>query len=106
MKRGGKPESVGDAITRFLSESGHAGRVKQAAVLEDWARAAGPQIARITEALSITGDGTLLVGVSTNSWMSELSMHEGEFLARLNDGFSPPRVRRIRWRLTQEIERP
>ena len=106
MKRGGPPEDVGAAITRFLREHGHAERVAQAAVLDDWVRAAGPQIARITEARSISPDGTLVVAVATNAWMSELAMHETEFLARLNEGCSRPRVRRILWQLKLEQVRP
>jgi predicted nucleic acid-binding Zn ribbon protein len=98
-ERGGPPEELGAAITRFLRDKGYEGRVAQAAVLEDWIRVAGPQIARMTEARSISADGTLLVAVATNAWMSELAMHEPEFLARLNEGFDPPRVRRIRWQL-------
>lgn len=97
--RGGPPEALGEAIVRFLREHGHADRVSRAAVLDDWRGVVGPQIARMTEALSIGPDGTLVVGVSTNSWMSELSMHEPEFLARLNEGFESPRVRRIRWQI-------
>lgn len=94
-----RAEPLGAAIERFLREQGHEPRVAQAAVLDDWARVAGPQIARVTEARSISADGTLLIAVSTNAWMSELSMHEPEIVARLNDGFDPPRVRRIRWLL-------
>jgi predicted nucleic acid-binding Zn ribbon protein len=101
-KRGGPPEDVGAAITRYLSEHGHTERVAQAVVLDDWARVAGPQIARITEARNITADGTLVVAVTTNGWMAELAMHEPEFLARLNEGFEPPRVRRIRWQLATQ----
>jgi predicted nucleic acid-binding Zn ribbon protein len=106
VTRGGPPEDVGAAIARFLREHGHSARVEQAAVLDDWARIAGPQIARITEARNITGDGTLVVAVKTNAWMSELAMHEIEFLARLNEGSATPRVRRIRWQLGLEQSRP
>ena len=102
MKRGGPPEDVGAAITRFLREHGHAERVAQAAVLDDWIRVAGPQIARITEARTISADGTLIIAVATNAWMAELTMHETEFLARLNEGSERPRVRRIRWQLRLE----
>lgn len=101
--RGGPPEELGATIARFLREHGHQARVSQAAVLDDWIRVAGPQIARITEARSISADGTLLIAVSTNAWMSELTMHEPEFLARLNEGSERPRVRRIRWQLASKL---
>jgi predicted nucleic acid-binding Zn ribbon protein len=105
MKRGGPTETVGAAVARFLREHGHAARVEQASVIEDWPRIVGPQIARATEARSISADGILVVGVSTNAWMSELTMHEREFLARLNEGAERPRVRRIRWQLNRESGR-
>jgi predicted nucleic acid-binding Zn ribbon protein len=106
VKRGGPPELVGAAVARFLREHGHAARVQQASVLEDWPRIVGPQIARATEARSISADGVLVIGVSTNAWMAELGMHEREFLARLNDGLERPRVRRIRWQLGRESTQP
>jgi predicted nucleic acid-binding Zn ribbon protein len=106
MKRGGPPEQLGEAVARFLRSHGHAARVEQASVIEDWARIVGPQIARATEAVSISADGILIVGVSTNAWMAELAMHEREFLARLNEGAERPRVRRIRWQLKRESGRP
>jgi predicted nucleic acid-binding Zn ribbon protein len=99
-------ELVGAAIARFLKDNGHADRVAQATVLDDWVRVAGPQIARITEALTISADGTLVVAVATNGWMSELTMHEPEFLARLNEGSVRPRVRRIRWQLKRDLVHP
>lgn len=106
MKRGGPTELIGEAVARFLKQHGHSSRVQQATVLEEWPRVVGPQIARATEARSISADGVLVVGVSTNSWMSELAMHEREFLARLNEGFERPRVRRIRWQLKTDSARP
>jgi len=96
-ERGGEPENVGAVIARFLREHGHTERIRQAAVVDEWARVAGPQIARVTEARSISADGTLVVAVSTNAWMSELSMHEPVFVERLNEGLETRRVRRIRW---------
>lgn len=103
-ERGGPAEDIGAAIQRFLRDHGHAGRVAQAAVLDDWARVVGPQIGRVTSPRGVTGDGTLLIGVTTNAWMTELAMHEREFLARLNEGFERPRVRRIRWQIG--VDRP
>jgi predicted nucleic acid-binding Zn ribbon protein len=92
-------ERLGEAITRFLRRHGHAERVQQTAVLDDWSAAVGPQIARVAQARAVTADGILIVAVSTNAWMAELSLHEREFVARLNDGLDRPRVRRIRWHL-------
>ena len=106
MKRGGPTETVGAAVARFLRSHGHAARVEQASVIAEWPRIVGPQIARATQAFSISADGILVVGVSTNAWMAELTMHEREFLARLNEGSERPRVRRIRWQIKRESAGP
>jgi predicted nucleic acid-binding Zn ribbon protein len=106
VKRGGPPEELRAILERFLRDRGHASRVAQASVLDDWPRVAGAQIARVTEARSISADGTLVVAAATTAWMSELSMHERVFLARLNEGSERPRVRRIRWQLRPDIQRP
>lgn len=97
--RGGPTEAVGALIARFLRAHGHDKRVAQASVLDDWPRVAGRQISRVAEAVSISPDGTLVVAVSTSAWMSELALHELEFLERLNSDSGRPRVRRIRWQL-------
>jgi predicted nucleic acid-binding Zn ribbon protein len=98
-ERGGPAEGIGALITRFLEQQGHAERVKQASILTEWEGVAGPQIARVTEALQILPDKTLVVGVKTHAWMTELSLHEPQLLSQLNVGHSPPRVLRIRWQL-------
>lgn len=103
-ERGGPAEGIGALIARFLQQHGHQERVDQAAILGEWATIAGPQIARVTEALSISPDGTLVIGVTTNAWMMELSMHEPELMAQLNAGHARPRVRRIRWQLQRTGE--
>jgi predicted nucleic acid-binding Zn ribbon protein len=98
-ERGGPAEGIGALIARFLREHGHEARVAQAGILTEWAGIAGPQIARVTEALQILPDKTLVVGVRTHAWMTELSLHEPQLLAQLNAGHPAPRVARIRWQL-------
>jgi predicted nucleic acid-binding Zn ribbon protein len=98
-ERGGPAEGIGALIARFLQQHGHQERVEQAAILGEWAAIAGPQIARVTEALSISADGTLVVGVTTNAWMMELSLHEPQLIEQLNAGHARPRVKRIRWQM-------
>jgi len=98
-ERGGPAEGIGALIARFLQQNGHAERVAQAGILTEWDRIAGPQIARVTEALQILPDKTLIVGVKTHAWMTELSLHEPQLLEQLNAGHAAPRVVRIRWQL-------
>jgi predicted nucleic acid-binding Zn ribbon protein len=98
-ERGGPAEAIGALIQRYLRDHGHETRIAQASALDDWARVAGPQISRIAEAVSISADGTLVIAVRTSAWMSELALHEREFLDRLNASADRPPVRRLRWQL-------
>jgi predicted nucleic acid-binding Zn ribbon protein len=96
-----KPERVADVLAGFLKESGLAARVDQAAVIPEWAALVGAQVAAVTQPRSVTPDGTLFVWVSTNAWMTELSLLEPEILKALNSKEGRTRVRRIRWQLRQ-----
>ena len=94
-----KPEPIGRALSEFLKSTGLSERVAQASAIDDWASVVGPQIAKVTDALSITPDGTLLVAVATNAWMSELSLMEPELIRVLNIHASARRVKKIRFQL-------
>jgi predicted nucleic acid-binding Zn ribbon protein len=94
-----KPQKLSDALTSFLTESGLAERVEQAAVIPEWATLVGPQIAIVTEPLMIARDGTLFVAVRTNAWMNELSLLEPQLLAAINAKPGRARISKIHWRL-------
>ena len=94
-----KPSSVADVLARVLAEAGIAERVEQAAVVPEWPLLVGPTVARVTEPLLITSDGTLFVAVVTNAWMTELSLMEPELLKAINAKTDRPPVRKIRWQL-------
>ena len=94
-----KPEPVADILANFLAESGLAPRVEQAAVIPEWPELVGEQIAAVTAPRSVTADGTLFVAVTTNAWMTELSLLEPELLRSLNGKTGRPAIRRIRWLL-------
>jgi predicted nucleic acid-binding Zn ribbon protein len=94
-----KPEPIGRALSDFLKSKGLTERVVQASTIDDWAGVVGPQIAKVTQALSITPDGTLLVAVATNAWMTELSLMEPELIRVLNIHGSARRVKKIRFQL-------
>jgi predicted nucleic acid-binding Zn ribbon protein len=96
-----KPERVSDVIAAYLKDSGLAARVDQAGVIPEWPTLVGPQVAAVTEPRSVTPDGTLFVWVTTNAWMTELSLLEPELLRALNTKADRPAVRRIRWQLRQ-----
>lgn len=93
-----RPAPLGDVLGAFLKRAGLAERVEQAQVVPEWPRLVGDRIARVTEPMSVTADGTLFVSVTTNAWMMELSLMEPEILAALREGApGRPPVRRIRW---------
>jgi predicted nucleic acid-binding Zn ribbon protein len=94
-----KPERVASIVAEFLAESGLAGRVDQAGVIPDWAQFVGPQIAAVTEPRSVSANGTLFVAVTTNAWMTELSLLEPELLRSLNAKPERAPIKRIRWQL-------
>ena len=96
-----KPAPIGQVVTEFLDGKGLTLRVQQASAIDDWAGVVGPQIANVTQALSITPDGTLFVSVTTNAWMTELSLMEPELIRALNLQASARRVKKIRFQLTR-----
>jgi predicted nucleic acid-binding Zn ribbon protein len=94
-----RPESIKKVLAEYLDTKGLAKRVHQANVIDDWAEIVGPQIAKVTEALLVTRDGTIFVAVTTNGWMTELSLMEPELVKALNSRGGGWRVRKIRFRL-------
>jgi predicted nucleic acid-binding Zn ribbon protein len=94
-----KPQTIGTLLDDVLRQAGVAERVEQAQIIPEWASLVGPQIAAVTAPQSITGDGTLFVGVTTNAWMTELSLLEPELLRSLNAKAGRTPVKKIRWLL-------
>ena len=94
-----KPSSISDVLAGVLENAGIAERVEQATVIPEWASIVGAQIASVTEPQSIAADGTLFVHVTTNAWMTELSLLEPEVLRALNAKEGRLRIRKIRWLL-------
>ena len=91
--------SIADVMARVLDSAGLRGRVAQAGVIPEWPGLVGPTIAGVTEPVSISSDGTLLVAVRTNAWMNELSLLEPELLRALNRDAARPPIVRLRMRL-------
>jgi predicted nucleic acid-binding Zn ribbon protein len=94
-----KPQKLGDVMGKMLSRAGIADRIAQAGVIPDWPALVGPQIARVTEPMSVTPQGTLFVSVTTNAWMTELSLMEPELLRRLNERTGRLKIKKIRWQM-------
>ena len=88
-----------EALASFLEQSGLASRVDQASIIPDWRTLVGDQIAAVTVPHAVAQDGTLFVAVTTNAWMTELSLLEPELLRVLNAKTGRTPIRRIRWQL-------
>jgi predicted nucleic acid-binding Zn ribbon protein len=100
-RRRGRPEAVGEALQRYLAQSGLGTRLAQAQVIPDWPRLVGPQIAAVTEPESVSPDGTLFVRVATSSWMTELQLMAPQVMAAINAGRGVGRIKTIRWLLSR-----
>ena len=94
-----KPEALANVVGAFLRQTKLDERVEQASVVPEWPDLVGKQIARVTKPISVTPDGTLFVSVTTNSWMTELSLMEPQILRALNAKAGRNRVRKIRLQL-------
>ena len=93
------PAKMDEALTSFLEHSGLAARVDQASVVPEWRSLVGDQIATVTVPHAIAQDGTLFVAVTTNAWMTELSLMEPQLLRVLNARSERVPILRIRWQL-------
>lgn len=94
-----RPRKLSDVMGEMLTSSGISDRIAQASIIPDWAKLVGPQIARVTEPLSVTRQGTLFVAVTTNAWMTELSLMEPDLLRRLNEHAGRLQIKKIRWQI-------
>ena len=94
-----KPEALGNVVGAFLKQSKLEARVEMASVVPEWELLVGKQIAKVTQPISVTADGTLFVAVKTNAWMTELSLMEPQLLRALNAKSGRQRVKKIRLRL-------
>jgi predicted nucleic acid-binding Zn ribbon protein len=90
----GRPQLVGDLVSRFLQRAGLSARVEAASILTEWSDLVGPQIAAVTRAQRLS-DETLFVGVATSAWMMELNLMRAELLRRVNAGKREGRIRQI-----------
>ena len=94
-----RPKKLGDVMNDVLSTSGISDRIAQASIIPGWSALVGPQISKVTEPLSVTRQGTLFVAVTTNAWMTELSLMEPELLRRLNEHAGRLQIKKIRWQI-------
>lgn len=90
----GKPQPLGDLLSRFLDRSGMGAKIEAAAVIPEWPDRVGPAIAAVTEPLRIS-DGTLFVAVRNSAWMMELNLMKAELMRHVNAGQRGGRIEQI-----------
>lgn len=91
-----RPSPMAEALGNWFTASGVGQRVAQAAVVVEWPRLVGEQIAAVTEAECVTQDGLLRIRVANAAWANELSLMTPQIMARVNAGRTA-RIRGIRW---------
>ena len=77
------PKPIDASIASVLQELGLQGKIKQYEVLDRWAEIVGEQIARVTQAETIS-DGKLIVSVSRSTWRNELVFLKRDLITRIN----------------------
>jgi predicted nucleic acid-binding Zn ribbon protein len=100
-RKRGKPTRLGEVLPAVMGQGKLGERLEQAGVIVNWNAIVGPQIARVTQALSVNREGVLLVAVTNAAWMNELAMMEPELLRTINEKSGARKVARIRWRLVR-----
>lgn len=70
-------------------------------IVDEWLHVVGQQIAAVTAARLVTGDGTLFVDVATRAWLQELSRMEPQLIKALRQRPHGAAVQRIRWRVAR-----
>ena len=94
-----KPEALANVLGAFLKDAKLEERDEAAQVVPEWESLVGLQIAKVTIPRFVTSDGTLFVAVTTNGWMTELSLMEPQLLRALNAQAGRARIRKIRLQL-------
>jgi predicted nucleic acid-binding Zn ribbon protein len=89
--------SVGEALPRALKLLGISRRTREAQALLLWPQVIGPDLARESQALKLTG-GTLLVTASSPALAHQLHLERTMLIERLNEAIGAPAVREIRFR--------
>jgi len=93
-----RPTPIGDLVGPFLARRGLVRRIDLAGAVERWTEAVGPQVAAVTRAESVSGDGVLWVRTTSSAWAAELSMMAPRILGRLNHG-RDGRITQLRFRV-------
>jgi len=90
-----KGASLQQAVDEYLKRRGMRRRLAQANVVVEWEQLVGPQLARISEPVSVDQSGTLWVRVKSAAWIQELQMMSPTILKTLGRKGRP--VTYIRW---------
>ncbi|MFW6193104.1 MAG: DUF721 domain-containing protein, partial [Gemmatimonadota bacterium] len=88
------PIPVGGLVGRLFEKLGIAEKVGRAAAAARWDEVVGPEIARRTGDVRVSGRA-LIVEVESSTWMQELNMQRHRILRELNEGLEEGRIEKI-----------
>jgi predicted nucleic acid-binding Zn ribbon protein len=100
-----RPARLGDALQKYLRDSGLEERIEEAGALPEWEERVGEAIAAVTAPVRVSR-GTMIVAVRTSGWLMELRLMEREILRRINEGRAKGRIERIRFVMTGDEDAP
>ena len=94
-----EPAPFGEALDRFLRESGLGKHLRQGAVIDAWRQALGPRLARRAKAVRFVR-GELVVQVDSATHLQELQNFTGEqYRRKANERLGEERIQRVTFRL-------
>ena len=98
MTKKPRPMAVREVLQKYLKDSSVGERIEEAAVVPEWEERVGAAIAAVTEPLRVNR-GTLIVGVRSSAWLTELKLMEAEIVRRLNEGRDRGKIAKIRFQM-------
>lgn len=97
-KKESGPSQLSELLKKFLAKSEVGEQIEAASVVPEWSERVGPAIAAVTTPLRVS-QGTLVVGVRSSAWLTELKMMERDIISKVNAGRARGRIERIRFQM-------
>ena len=93
--RGGKPQTLGDALSSFLKRRGLLQEMRDRQAITDWDDLVGPAIAREAKPIKIER-GILWIGVSNAPQANQLLYLKQKLIERIKELYPQSKIRDIR----------
>lgn len=90
------PQSVGEILAQLFGRKEYRTKSAQYQLWECWGEIVGAQIAAQAQPLRMQGT-TLIVGVTSSTWLQELTYLRPELLAKIQLRIDPTLIRELRF---------